>query len=269
MNKLALSVASILLATLFTHSAFALDSKSVAAVNGKKISQKQYETLLRQVQAKAQQGKQGKQAPINRQVILDELINREVLFQEAKKKKLDKDKQVLAILKQQKRNLLIQKLLSDSPAAKPVSEKELKAFYNKQVAASDSKEYKLRHILLKDEATAKKLIKKLNDGANFEELAKNESKDPSGKNGGDLGWLAAAQMPPVLANSVIKLKKGTLTQEPVKLGADFHIIKLDDSRKRETPKFEDTKEQINGIIQRQRVNQYIIKLRNKAKIEVK
>lgn len=266
MNKLALSVASILLATLFTHSAFALDSKSVAAVNGKKISQKQYETLLRQVQAKTQQGKQ---APINRQVILDELINREILFQEAKKKKLDKDKQVLAILKQQKRNLLIQKLLSDSPAAKPISEKELKAFYNKQVAASDAKEYKLRHILLKDEATAKKLIKKLNDGANFEELAKNESKDPSGKNGGDLGWLAAVQMSPALADVVKKLKKGTLTQKPVKLGDDFHIFKLEDSRKREAPKFEDTKKQISSIIQRQRVQKYITKLRNKAKIEIK
>jgi len=267
MNKLALSVASILLATLFTHSAFALDSKSVAAVNGKKISQKQYETLLRQVQAKTQPGKQ---APVNRQVILDELINREVLFQEAKKKKLDKDKQVLAILKQQKRNLLIQKLLSDSPAAKPVSEKELKAFYDKQVAAaSDAKEYKLRHILLKNEATAKKLIKKLNDGANFEELAKNESKDPSGKNGGQLGWLATVQMSPALADAVKKLKKGTVSQKPVKLGDDFHIFKLEDSRKREAPKFEDTKKQISSIIQRQRIQKYITKLRNKAKIEIK
>ena len=266
MNKLTLNLASILLATLFTNSAFALDAKSVAAVNGKKISQKQYETLLRQVQAKTQQGKQ---APINRQIILDELINREVLFQEAKKKKLDKNKQVLAILKEQKRNLLIQKLLSDSPAAKPISEKELKAFYDKQVKATDSKEYKLRHILLKTEDKAKKLIKKLNDGANFEELAKNESKDPSGKNGGDLGWLAAAQMPPALADTVKKLKKGTLTQKPVKLGSDFHIIKLEDSRKREAPKFEDTKQQISSIIQRQRVQQYIKKLRSKAKIEIK
>ncbi len=266
MNKLTLSGASFLLATLFTHSAFALDANSVAAVNGKKISQKQYKTLLRQIQAKSQQGKQ---APVNRQIILDELINREVLFQEAKKKKLDKNKQVRAILKQQKRNLLIQKLLADSPAAKPVSEKELKAFYDKQVAATNSKEYKLRHILLKNEATAKKLIKKLNDGANFEELAKNESKDPSGKEGGDLGWLAGAQMPPNLMKAVKKLKKGTITQKPVKLGPDYHILKLEDSRKREPPKFEDTKQQISAIIQRQRIQKYITKLRSKAKIEIK
>ncbi len=266
MKKITLSLAGVIVTALITQSAFALDAKSVAAVNGKKISQKTYETLLKQIQAKSQKGNQ---APINRQIILDELINREVLFQEAKKKKLDKNKKVVAILKQQKRNLMIQTLLSQSPAAKPVGEKELKKFYDQQVAGSIQKEYKLRHILLKTEAAAKDIISKLNDGEDFEELAKNESKDPSGKIGGDLGWLASGQMPPALSKAVAKLKKGTLTQSPVKLGNDFHVLKLEDSRKREAPKFEDSKNQISNIIQRQRVQAYITNLRDKAKIEIK
>lgn len=266
MNKTTLSIASILLTSLFVNSAFALDSKSVAAVNGKKISQKQYQTLLKQVQS---QSKKGAPAQVNRQLILDELINREVLLQQANKLKLNKDKQVLAILKQQKINLLIQTLLARSPAAKAISDKELQAFYDKQVVGADSKEYKTRQILVKTEESANAIIKKLNDGANFEETAKKESKDPSGKDGGDIGWTAPTQMPADYYKAVQKLKKGTLTQKPVKTKFGFHIIKLDDSRKRQAPPFADAKEQIRSIIQRQRVQQYIVKLRNKAKIEVK
>ena len=155
MNRITLSAASILLATLLSNSAFALGKNSVAAVNGKNITQKQYEQHLKQRQAQsAQQGK--KAAPINRQVILDELINREVLLQQAKKLKLDKDKKLKAQLELLKNNLLIQALIAKSPAAKPISDKELKAVYDKQIGAADPKEFKARHILVKEEAKAKK-----------------------------------------------------------------------------------------------------------------
>jgi len=266
MNKLTLSLASILLATLPSTSAIALDSKSVAAVNGKKISQAQYKKLLQQVTAQSPKGQQGS---VNRQVILDELINREVLLQESKKLKLHKDKKVLTLLKEQKDNLMIQTLISRSPAAKPVAEKEMKAVYDKQIGGADPKEFKARHILVKDEAKAKKIIEELNDDADFEEVAKKESTGPSGKNGGDLGWFSAAQMVPAFSQATAKLKKGTHSQKPVKTRFGFHIIKLEDSRKRELPKFEAVKEQIRTMIQKKRIQDYIVKLRSKAKIEVK
>ena len=265
MNKITLSAASILLATLLSNSAFALDKNTVASVNGTNITQKQYESHLKQRQAQAK----GKQAPINRQVILDELINREILVQEAKKLKLDKDKKIKAQLAQLKDNLLIQALISKSPASQPVSEKELKEVYDKQIGGADATEYKARHILVKDEAAANKLIKELNDGANFEEVAKKESTGPSGKNGGDLGWFSSAQMVPAFSEATAKLKKGTHSQTPVKTRFGFHIIKLEDSRKRELPKFEDVKGQITPLIQNKRLQEYVMSLRSKAKIEIK
>lgn len=265
MNKLSLSLASILLVTLTTGTAYALDSKSVAAVNGKKISQAEYKKFLQQVTAQTK----GKPGSVNRQVILDELINREVLLQEAKKKNLHKDKKVVEILKQQKNNLLIQTVISKSPAAKEVTDKEMKAVYDKQIGSADPKEYKARHILVKTEDEAKKLITKLNDGASFEETAKEKSTGPSGKNGGDLGWFSAAQMVPAFSQATAKLKKGTHSQKPVKTQFGFHIIKLEDSRKRELPKFDAVKDQIRTLIQKQRIQEYIVKLRSKAKIEVK
>ena len=266
MNKLTLSAASLLLATFFANSAFALDKDAVAAVNGKKITQKQYQDHLKLLSS---QNRQGNQAPINRQAVLNDLINKEVLLQEAKKKKLDKDKKVKEQLRKLKENLMVQALLSKSPAAKPVTDKELQEVYDKQIKNADRSEYKARHILVKDEAKAKELIKKLNDGADFAETAKNESTGPSGKNGGDLGWFSPAQMVPAFSQATAKLMKGTHSQAPVKTRFGYHIIKLEDSRKRELPKFADVKEQIRPAIQNQRLQEYVVKLRNQAKIEIK
>lgn len=267
MNKLIISAASILLITLSSGTASALDSKSVASVNGKKISQKQYQAHLKARQAQNQNGQQA--APVNRQVILDELINREVLLQEAKKLKLHKKKKIKAQIKQQKDNILIQALITRSPAAKPVADKELKKIYDKQIGGADPTEFKARHILVKDEAKAKELIEKLNDDENFEELAKKESTGPSGKNGGDLGWFSSAQMVPEFSKAAAKLKKGTHSQKPVKTQFGYHIIKLEDKRERELPKFQDVKDKIRPLVQNKRLQEYVMKLRSKAKIEIK
>jgi len=266
MNKFISTVAGVLIATVSVSTAYALDKNSVAAVNGKKISQQQYQNHLKQLQAR---NPQGKQQPVNRQIILDELINREILLQQAKKQKLHKDKKVAAVLEQQKNNILIQALLAKSPAAKPVKDKVLKAFYDKEIAGADPKEYKARQIQVKDEARAKELIKKLNDGADFEEVAKEESIGSSAKEGGDLGWFASEAMPPSFGKAIKKQKQGTHSQKPVKTQFGYHIIKLEETRKRQLKKFADVKEQIQQLIQSQRLKEYVIKLRNKAKIEVK
>ena len=266
MNKFTLSVAGILIATLSSGSVFALSKNTVATVNGKKITQKQYQAHLKQRQAKSPKGQT---APVNRQAMLDELINHQILLQEAKKQKLHKDKKVKEQLEQLKNSVLIQALLERSPAAKPVSDKELRKIYDQQIGGLEPTEFKARHILVKDEAAAKKLIEKLNDGDNFEELAKKESTGPSGKNGGDLGWFSAEKMVPAFSKATAKLKKGTHSQTPVKTQFGFHIIKLEDTRKRTLPKFEDVKGQILPLVQQQRLQEYVKKLRSKAKIVVK
>jgi peptidyl-prolyl cis-trans isomerase C len=267
MKKFTFTLAGILLFALSSSSVFALSKNTVATVNGKKITQKQYQAHLKLRQAQKPKGQQ--QAPVSRQAILDELINREVLLQKAKKLKLHKDKKVITQLKQLKDNVLIQAVLSQSPASKPVSDKELKKIYDQQVGNADPTEYKARHILVKDEAAAKKLISELNDGENFEDLAKKASTGPSVKYGGDLGWFSSEKMVPAFSKATAKLKKGTHSQKPVKTQFGFHIIKLEDTRKRTLPKFEDVKNQILPMVQSQRLQEYVMKLRNKAKVVVK
>lgn len=266
MNKLSTSLASLVAITLSSFSLSAMAANPVATVNGKKITQKQYEMHLRQRSAQ-QQG--GQKAPVNRQVVIDELINREVLLQEAKKLKIDKDKKFQEQLEIQRNTLLIQALLARSPVAQPVTEDEMKKVYDQQIGQADASEYKARHILVKDEAKAKDIIKQLNSGKDFAELAKTESTGPSGKDGGDLGWFSGTQMVPPFSQAVAKMKKGTHSQAPVKTRFGWHVIKLEDSRKRQLPSFEQVKNQIGPMIQNQRLQQYILKLRNSAKIEVK
>ncbi len=265
MQKHSRNLAVILMLTVFSTPTLALDANTVAAVNGKKISQQQYQQHLKVVQARNPNNR----APINRQLVLDELINREVLLQAAKKKKIDKDKDFKQQLKQYKENLMIQMLVTKSPVAKPISDKELKKVYDAQIGNADPREYKARHILVKDKAKAEALIKQLNDGADFAELAKKESTGPTGKKGGDLGWFTAARMVPEFAKAVAKLKKGMITQKPVKTQYGYHVIQLEDQRTRELPKFEDIKEQIRPLIQRQRLAKFVQDLRSKAKIEIK
>ena len=80
------------------------------------------------------------------------------------------------------------------------------------------------HILVEDEHLANELLEKLKNGANFEELAKEHSKCPSGQNGGDLGSFGKGQMVPDFENAAMALEVGGISKVvPTRFG--FHIIK--------------------------------------------
>ncbi|WP_242445868.1 peptidylprolyl isomerase [Chromatium okenii] len=83
-------------------------------------------------------------------------------------------------------------------------------------AQSGRVEFKARHILVKDEDEAKKLIKQLDKGADFAELAKKNSTGPTGKDGGDLGWFDPKQMVPAFATAIADMKPGTYSKTPCK-----------------------------------------------------
>ena len=118
------------------------------------------------------------------------------------------------------------------------------------------------------EDEAKAIIANLKKGAKFEELAKKQSKDPgSGANGGDLDWANANSYVPEFSSAMIKLKKGEVTQAPVKSQFGFHVIRLDDVRDAQLPKFEDVKPQIQQQLAQQKLQQFQEDLRTKAKVE--
>jgi peptidyl-prolyl cis-trans isomerase C len=245
-----------------TSVAHAADSKEIASVNGKSITQQDYDQFL-------SENTKGNSGQINRQQVINELVSRELVYQDAIKKGIDKDPEVLQKLEAVKLSLIIGAALDKAMSNPPLKDAELKKIYKEKVAEFNQKEYKASHILLKSKEEAEKVITELDMGGKFADLAKKKSTGPTGKNGGDLGWFAPQQMVPEFSAAVLKLEKGKYTKQPVQTKFGFHVIKLEDSRQAEPPSFDAVKPQLQRGIQQQRANAYLQSLKEKADIKIK
>jgi peptidyl-prolyl cis-trans isomerase C len=259
MKKQLLSAATAALA-LMAAPAFA---QNIAVVNGKPVPSSRIEVLKQQVERSGR--------PVTPEVlaqIKEELVAREIFMQEAKKRGLDATEDYKNQLELARQTILIRDLFADFQKKNPVTDAEIKAEYDKFVAANGGKEYRARHILVEKEDEAKALIADIKKGAKFEDLAKKMSKDPgSGANGGDLDWAAAGSYVPEFSGAMVKLDKGQMTDAPVKSQFGFHIIRVDDVREAQLPKLEEVKPQIAQQLQQQKLSGYQDSLRSKAKIQ--
>ena len=166
--------------------------------------------------------------------------------------------------------MLIAALVDDQRKKTAISDADTKAEYDKLKSANSGTEYRARHILVEKEDEAKSLIKQLNGGAKFEDLAKKHSKDPgSGAKGGDLDFAAAGSYVPEFSQAMIKLKKGETTDTPVKSQFGWHIIKLEDTREAQFPPYDEVKSRIQQQLQQQKLASFRDELRTKAKTDYK
>ncbi|MGH8412354.1 MAG: peptidylprolyl isomerase, partial [Pseudomonas sp.] len=198
----------------------------------------------------------------------EEIVAREVFMQEAQKQGLDASEDYKNQLELARQAILIRALFDNYRKTNPITDADVKAEYDKFVAANGGKEYKARHILVETEDQAKKIMADLKKGAKFEDIAKKQSKDPgSGANGGDLDWANPASFVPEFSEAMIKLKKGETTPAPIKTQFGYHIIRVDDIRQAQLPKLEEVKPQVTQQLQQQRLQKYQEELRAKAKVE--
>ena len=238
-------------------------SQNLAIVNGKPVPSARVEALKQQV---ARSGR-----PVTPEIlaqIKEELIAREIFMQEARKRGLEASEDYKAQIELARQSLLIRELFASFQKKNPVTDAEIKAEYDKFVAANGGKEYRARHILVEKEDEAKSLIADIKKGSKFEDLAKKASKDPgSGANGGDLDWASAASYVPEFSNAMVKLEKGQMTDTPVKSQFGFHIIRVDEVRDAELPKLEEVKPQITQQLTQSKLAKYQEDLRSKAKVK--
>ncbi len=238
-------------------------SPVLATVNGAPITEAVIELYEQQLQAR----RPGNPAGQNRTAILEEVINLELARQNGEAQGLDKDNTIQLQFDQQRRALIAAAAIQQELAARPITDDELRKIYQEQVPGGP--EYKARHILVKEEDEAKRLIGELDKGADFSELAKQHSTGPSGKNGGELGWFSPKQMVAPFSEAVAGMEKGAYTSAPVQTQFGWHIIILDDTREASPPPFEQVKPQLQMLVQKQRVQEYLAKLRQAATIEIK
>lgn len=233
----------------------------IAVVNGKNITLGDLQILL---SSKAATG-----APVDPSSILNEAISRELIKQAAEKEGLDKSDDFKKAMEVQRTSLLVNALLSEKMQKVDISDEALKKAYDEEMKSAPKQEFKARHILVKTEDEAKKVIDELKNGADFIKLAKEKSTGPSGPNGGDLGWFEPNMMVPEFADAVSMLKKGQITEKPVKTKFGWHVIKLEDTRKVEPPTFESMKEKLRASVANKALQDYIAELHKSAKIELK
>ena len=243
--------------------ATATDPDVIATVNGSSITADEFQSYVQQKMA-ANPANAGNPA-----LILNEMINKELLLQAAIAAGVDKRPEVAKLINSSKENIMVNTLINDKVSKIDNSDTALKAEYDELVKSISLQEYKARHILVNDEETAKNIITELNDGKDFETLAKEKSTGPSGPNGGDLGWFQPQTMVPEFATAVQAMEKGSITNEPVKTQFGWHVIKLEDSRTVEPPAFEESKAQIQSILANKTVQTYMTELRDQATINIK
>jgi len=240
-------------------------ANAVAIVNGTPISRDVWELF---VKTRTRGGSADDLTPEQKQETLDSLIEMYVAAQQAVKDGLSSGEDGARL------ELMRQSALADMAGRKYLEGKdptpeELQAEYDKQIAQMPQLEYKARHILVDSEDKARELITALGEGADFGELAKENSSDSSAEEGGDLGWFAPGRMVKPFADAVQALEKGAYTQEPVQSQFGWHVIKLDDTRPITPPEFEDVKSQIEQLVTQGKFQAYLDELTKTAKVERK
>jgi peptidyl-prolyl cis-trans isomerase C len=238
-------------------------SPTLVTVNGKAINAHLLDTFLQAVTGKPAAEATKEQ----RDALLEQLVNMTLAAQAAEKDGLGTSPDVQARL-----DLLHTQILAEAASDKyvkshPVSDDEVKAAYDSEVA-NMPKEYKARHILVETKEAADAIIKELQAGGDFAKIAKAKSKDPgSAAKGGDLGWFSAQTMVKPFSEALAKLEKGKTTTEPVQTQYGYHVIQLEDVRAPTAPAFEDVKEQVKMFAQRKKLQSYLDDLRKTAKIQ--
>jgi len=236
--------------------------KPLAVVNGKEIPAL-YGELVKREMAQGQPDSTQLDARVR-----DSLINLELLSRAALDKGLDKDPRLAAALDIRQKDQLAKAYLEDYVKTHPVTDTEIQAAYDQAKAEPVEPEYRARHILVKTEAEAKKIIADLGKKAKFETLAKKLSKDPgSAQNGGDLDWSDRGAFVKEFSDALAGLKKGEITKKPVKTQFGYHVIRLDDVRQPEMPPLDTVRGEIVKQLQNQRVRAAISAARAGAKIE--
>lgn len=248
--------------------AFAADEAKedavVATVNGAKIH---YSEL---VEAQQAMGAQAQAMPLEmiQGLLINSIADRKLVAAQARIDGVHKTDDFKKRMQTIEEHVLQREFLTNYAEAQ-ITDERVKAAYDKMTKDFKPElELHARHILLKTEDDAKAVIKELEGGKSFEELAKSKSTGPSGPNGGDLGFFGMGAMVPEFEKAAFSLKAGEFSKEPVKTQFGFHVIKAEEFRKSEAPKLEEVEEQLKGEIANKAVSEFIDGLRQKAEIKM-
>lgn len=248
----------------FSTASFAVDKDVLARVDGKDVTRDELKVFL----DKLPPGAQALPAAILEPMALDQLVNDQLLTKAATDVKIADSDDYKKRMEQLKSQLMVETYLNQK-IEKKLSDSAVRDEYNAfKKENPEQTEYKARHMLVDTKEQAEGLIKQLDGGAKFDKLASENNKGPEKEKGGELGYITPKEVVPEFGEALEKLKVGQYTKEPVKTQFGWHVVKLEDKRKREAPKFEAVKDQMKQRLSQKLVQSEIQKLRTEAKVEV-
>lgn len=261
MRRLLLATVAVVLVSV---PAFAASSDVLARMEGKDITRGNVESFIKDMPP------QIKALPpaILEPMALDQLINDQLILNAAKAEDIQNSKEFKKREAELKDQLIREVYIKDRIDSK-VTESAMKEEYSKLRRENpEDTEYEARHMLVDSKENAEDLIKQVNDGADFAKLAGKNNKGPEKEKGGELGYITAREVVPEFGDALKKMKVGEVMQQPVKTQFGWHVIQLENKRKREMPKYEAVKEQLRQQVMQKYAREEIEKLRKDAKVEV-
>ncbi len=235
----------------------------IATVNGVSVPRSRADFMLQMQLARGAADNEQTRVQVR-----DELVNREVIVQEAQKAGMAKNAEVQAQLDLARQEIIVGVFLRDWVRKNPITDADVQKEYDHARSQTGEREYRARHILVETEEQANGLIAELKKGGRFEDLAKKNSKDAgSAERGGDLDWNVPSAYDKMFSDAMVKLEKGRVTEAAVRTRFGYHIIQLDDSRPVKFPALADIKPRIQQQLVQNKVGELIKGLRAKAKIE--
>lgn len=205
-------------------------------------------------------------SPEEREGLIEELVQLRLIANAAEAGDTLSDSAFLAELELQRLQLIARRQITEYLRDNPATDAELQAAYDANIDQFAGAQYKARHILVESEQEASDIIAELDEGADFQELARTRSTGPSGPDGGDLGWFEADRMVPPFAAAVRAMEPGTFSETPVQTRFGWHVILLEEQSDARPPGLEAVRADVTQIVEQQRIENYLEALRASAAI---
>ncbi|MDR1365767.1 MAG: peptidyl-prolyl cis-trans isomerase [Holosporales bacterium] len=200
-------------------------------------------------------------------MVLDAKIRSEVIKIAAKQAGIDRDKNYHTRLKDLQDQLLMELYLEKEVSAK-ITEAALRSAYKKlSEQISKEKEYRIRHIFVREENTAKEVISKLDKGGDFAALA-DQYNSMSREKGGDLGYVLGSSVPEPVRKVVTELKPGEYTKSAAKVQAGYLVFKLEDVRDAKVPTMEEAQPRLVELVKQESMQALVKRLIVQSKVKV-
>ncbi|OWS70736.1 peptidylprolyl isomerase [Polynucleobacter campilacus] len=264
---LAVSFLSVVLMGAANAQQSGLPINAAASVNGAIITNDMVEQGIKMAISQGQ-----KDGPELRQAVVQKFIEVLLLSQRAESNGLansDKANTQLMLIRQ---NYLADLQLSTFMAQNPISDADIQAEYNKEIASLGPQgmlvEYKMSDIALATEADAQAALNRIKKGEPFDKVAKSVSLAPNKVQGGAVGWVQTGQVPPQISAVLVNLTKGQVSQAPIQLQQGWYLVKLEDKRSSKPPTLDQAKVAIrNGLAQRKQF-EFLSQIAKESKIVI-